>query len=224
MQVSFVESAGMDTLLDADAPVWRKQRMQEIALMGTPAGMQPTAAIQVAWANKMIGAVGRVSVAALHNGREIAFRLEWVDATENSDIVDTDSFPDATAIALPVVPNAPIITMGAPGQAVNAWYWRADEPQSARQLSAEGLGTSQTFDTSQLRARGAWKEGRWRVVLARALSINSSAPAAQLSAGSATGFGIAVWDGANAERAGIKAFSGNWLPLQLEATATGRSA
>jgi hypothetical protein len=39
----------------------------------------------------------------------------------------------------------------------------------------------------------------------------------QLTPGTHTGFGVAIWDGSNSERAGIKAFSGAvWLDLELE--------
>ncbi|MDP6980226.1 MAG: ethylbenzene dehydrogenase-related protein [Myxococcota bacterium] len=224
MQVDFVGDAGIDVLLDADHRVWGQHPTTSVPLLGTPVGMQPTAAIQVAWMNKKIGTVDHVDVAALHNGREIAFRLEWSAATESSDVSDNNSFPDAAAIALPVSPDAPIITMGAPGQPVNAWYWRADEPQGARQLSAEGLGTSLTFDQRVIQGRGSWKQGRWRVVLARALRVESESPVAELIPGTATGFGVAIWDGANGERGGIKAFSGNWLPLELQAASGERNA
>ncbi len=224
MQVDFVGDTSIDALLDADDRIWAQHEKQEVSLVGTPAGMQPTAAIQVAWTNKKIGTVDRVDVSALHNGREIAFRLEWSATTENSKVADNDTFADAAAIALPVAPDAPIITMGAPGRPVNAWYWRADEPQNARQLSAEGLGTSLTFDRSVIQGRGSWKQGRWRVVLARALRVQSESPTAELVPGTPTGFGVAIWDGGNAERGGIKAFSGNWLPLELQAAPGERNA
>ena len=42
--------------------------------------------------------------------------------------------------------------------------------------------------------------------------------------GQETGFGVAIWEGSNSERAGIKSFSGNWMPLQLAATTAGRNA
>ncbi len=217
MKVSFVREVALDDLLDADHASWGRGTELEIPLIGTPVGMQPTAAIRVAWMNKKIGTVDRVVASALHNGSEIAFRLEWASPTESAEVHENDSFPDAAAIALPVASDAPVVTMGAPGLPVNAWYWRADEPRGARQLSAEGLGTSQTFDSRVIQGRGAWKHGRWRVVLARALRVESEGPVASLEPGATTGFGVAIWDGANAERAGVKSFSGDWLPLEIEA-------
>jgi len=113
------------------------------------------------------------------------------------------------------------MVMGQPGAAVNAWYWRADEPTAAREISAEGLGTSEPLPGSTLRANGRWRSGRWSVVLARSLQGGDAARAAQLQPGLDTGFGVAIWDGSNQERGGIKAFSGEWQPLSLEGT--GRS-
>jgi DMSO reductase family type II enzyme heme b subunit len=112
--------------------------------------------------------------------------------------------------------------MGAPGAAVNAWYWRADESGTGRHLVAEGLGTTRTLDTDIVRGAGVWKGGRWRVVIARALRVATDAPVAQLEPGTTTGFGVAVWEGEHGERAGIKAFSGDWQDLKLDPMPTAR--
>jgi DMSO reductase family type II enzyme heme b subunit len=216
MLVRYVSDVEVQTLLDAESKPWRSQTATILPLMGTPVGLQPTDAIRVAWAGKSIGAVEKVAVSALHNGSVLAFRLEWASATESGSLGDNDDFPDAAAIALPTSEDAPLVVMGAPGAAVNAWYWRADEPEGARQISAEGLGTSRALGGALVQARGTWKEGRWRVVIARSFEMPGEPGAAQLSAGSETGFGVAVWDGSRQERAGIKAFSGDWLPLEIE--------
>jgi len=216
MKVRYIADADMTALLDPGAKPWRQVAAESVALVGTPAGMQPTAAIRVAWTGKSIGAVSKVDVTAIHNGADIAFRLEWEDPSEDAGMPDNDSFPDAVAVALPASEDAPLVLMGAPGAPVNAWYWRADEPETARQIAAEGLGTSRTLDKRQVRARGSWKEGRWSVVLARALQTAAEPGAAQLEAGSESGFGVAIWEGSHQERGGIKAFSGDWLPLDLD--------
>ncbi|MBW2267131.1 MAG: hypothetical protein JRH16_01045 [Deltaproteobacteria bacterium] len=223
MKASYVSAAALGTLLDPDAPIWSSHSPERVSMLGTPAGMQPSAAIQVAWKGRKIGAIERAEIKALHNGEELAFRLEWADASEDAELPDNDSFPDAAAILLPAAKGAPLMTMGAPELPVNAWYWRADERESARHLVATGLGTSHTFDRTGVRGQGHWKSGRWRVVMARALRMESDQPLAQLPPGAETGFGIAIWEGSSAERGGLKSFSGNWLPLQLEPTTSGRN-
>jgi DMSO reductase family type II enzyme heme b subunit len=221
MRVASVGSFDLQRVLDPASEPWRGVAPESIALLGTPVGLQPTAAIRVAWTGKKIGAVESVAVASVCDGRHLAFRLEWSDPTENRDSPDTTLFSDGAAVLLPSSPDASVMTMGAPGAAVNAWYWRAIGDQG-RHVVAEGLGTSRTLDTELVRARGVWKEGRWQVVIARALRVDTREPVAQIDPAATTGFAVAVWDGASGERAGIKAFSGDWRELAFEAQTLAR--
>ena len=213
--------ADLELLLDPEGRPWKGVRPVSVPLLGTPLGMQPTEAVRVSWSAKKIGAVERVAVAAAHQGEFLAFRLEWRDATESRVVGDTTSFPDAAAILLPSTPTSSAVTMGAPGAAVNAWYWRADE-EHGRHVVAEGIGTSRTLDLALVRGRGVWKEGRWRVVVARALRVATGEPVAQLRPGERTGFAVAVWEGSSGERAGLKAFSGDWRELRLAGLSSAR--
>jgi DMSO reductase family type II enzyme heme b subunit len=221
MRVPYVSGLQVQALLDPDAAPWKQTRPETVKLTGTPLGLQPTPAILVSWANRKIGAVEQATVAAVHDGQTLAFRIEWSDPTEDREILDTTAFPDAAAIVLPSAAPAPMITMGAPGLAVNAWYWRADE-QTGRQVVAEGIGTSRTLDQELVAARGVWKGGRWRVVIARALRVQTNEPVAQLASGETTRYGVAIWEGSQGERAGIKAFSVDWRELSLDAAPTAR--
>jgi DMSO reductase family type II enzyme heme b subunit len=224
MLASFVRGAPVEWLLDASADPWDAAAPEALALVGVPLALQPTAAVRSAWSKRRVGAVDRVEVSALHNGEVLAFRLEWRDASENRDVEDNDRFPDAAAVLLPAGPGAPLVSMGAPGAPVNAWYWRADSDTQGRQVLAEGIGTSRTPDLSRVRTHGVWKGGRWSVVIARALRVEGSEPYAQLAPGATTQFAVAVWEGSNGERGGIKSFSGQWQPLRLAPVApSGRS-
>ncbi|MBW2241895.1 MAG: hypothetical protein JRH01_07895 [Deltaproteobacteria bacterium] len=217
MRAHYVPPAQFETFLDPEAAVWKEAGREELKLEGTPLGMQLTAHIRAAWAGRKIGSVARASVAAVHDGQVLAFRLEWSAANGGREPADNHEFTDGAAVVLPSSAGAPIITMGAPGMAVNAWYWRADD-ERARHVVAEGLGSSRTVDVELVRGRGTWKDGRWCVVIARALRVDTQEPIAQLEPGAETGFGVAVWDGNHGERAGIKAFSGPlWHELQLDA-------
>jgi DMSO reductase family type II enzyme heme b subunit len=217
IHAAYVADAGFSGLLDPDGASWRGARSERIALTGTPLGLQPTDAIRVAWAKKKIGAVAAVDVAARHDGRVLAMRLEWDDADENREIRDTTVFPDGAAVVFPAAPDAPMVTMGAPGKPVNAWYWRADESDRGRDVVAEGIGSSRTLDRELVHTSALWKEGRWHVIIARALRVEGGEPVAQLEPGTSALIGIAVWEGGHGERAGIKSFSGDWQPLVLAA-------
>jgi DMSO reductase family type II enzyme heme b subunit len=220
----YAAGIGIAKLLDPHASAWTEQRRERLALTGTPLGLQPTDAIRTGWSDKKIGAIAALEVAALHDGQHLALRLEWADATESRAIDDNDRFVDGAAVAFPVSAGAPLVTMGAPGQPVNAWYWRADS-DAGRHVIAEGLGTSRTLDQEQVKARGSWRSGRWHVVIARALQAKGASPVVQLEPGMSTGFGVAVWEGGAGERAGLKAVSGfEWHSLELEALPVAGSA
>jgi DMSO reductase family type II enzyme heme b subunit len=222
MQVRYIPRFEADAILDPDAAPWQAGEVETVKLKGTPLDMQPTAAIKVSWAEKKIGAVEVVQVAAVHDGERIAFRVEWSDSTENGEITDTTGFPDGCGILLPTVQYAPMAVMGAVGMAVNAWYWRADENGRGRQVLAEGLGTTRTIDYEQVRGNGVYKNGSWHVVITRAMKVESPDNPAQLEPGQSTGFAVAIWEGGQGERAGIKAISGDdWITLDLEAGASG---
>lgn len=218
MRAVYVAEAKLEELLDPHAAAWKSAKGEVVKMVGTPIGLQPTALIRNAWINKKIGQASQVSVAAIHNGEFIAFRLEWADASENKSNGDNSVFPDGAAIALPAgdAKSVPIMTMGAPGAAVNAWYWRADQNGVGRHVVAEGIGTSRTVDQELVKANGVWANGHWQVVIVRALAVESKEPLAQLMPGQATGFGVAIWEGNAGERGGIKAFSGDWLALEVD--------
>ena len=215
MLAPFVRGAPVEWLLDPGADPWRHTRPERLAMSGTPLVLQPTAAIRASWAGKHIGAVGRVEVAALHNGELLAFRLTWPDGSENRDPNDSTAFSDAAAVLFPVAEGAPSISMGGPGLPVNAWYWRGDSDAQGRQVVAEGIGTTRTVDVSLVHTHGVWKDGRWSVVIARAFRVETREPVVQLDAGKPTRFAVAVWEGSHRERGGIKAFSGDWRALSL---------
>lgn len=222
MRAHLFKDVALATLLDPEAAVWRKSRPERLQLSGVPSSLQPTSAVRAEFPDEKIGAVKQASVAVVHNGQEIAFRLEWQDASANNgaDGQDDVGFSDAAAILLPAKRGAPLMTMGAPGLPVNAWYWRADEDGQGRHVVAHGLGTTNTVDRELVKGRGIHRNGTWTVVIARPLQVRSKVPVAQLSSGSQTAFSLAIWEGSHGERAGIKAFAlgqnEGWHDLTLD--------
>jgi hypothetical protein len=70
--------------------------------------------------------VPTVRVRSLNNGDQIAFLLEWADDTRDDLTIADQQFRDAAAIQFPVGQELPNICMGAAGQLVNIWHWKAD--------------------------------------------------------------------------------------------------
>lgn len=69
--------------------------------------------------------VSELRVRALTDGKQLALRLQWDDATVD-DLDGLDRYHDAVAVMLPATPGSkPAITMGAPGSPVHILQWRA---------------------------------------------------------------------------------------------------
>lgn len=79
------------------------------------------------------GSIAEINVRALHNGEDLALRLEWEDETADRE-VGTSTFRDAVAVGFPAGQSAtlPSPFMGDPNHPVNIWQWTADFDANAR--------------------------------------------------------------------------------------------
>lgn len=201
-------------LLDPTASQWQDVPSEAVAMGPTPAEKQNSPYVQLWARERPYGKLGSLSVRSAHNGKEIAFLLEWADSTQNLDFLDGKS-PDGAGILFPLKGDAPLATMGSESQPVNAWFWRADLGDAGENLTASGLGSVERAGDGQIAAGSKWEGGTWRVVLSRALAAGEQG--VPLEAGKSVKVAFAVWDGALGERAGLKSFSKGWLDLELEA-------
>lgn len=130
-----------------------------------------------------------VTVRVLFNDEALAIRLDIDDRTYSVPGDDEEKryrqdgvepTPDAAAVQFPVeIPTTsekPWFRHGDPKHPVNIWYWRAPsaepaEPERVAVLDAAGPDRppAPREGTGSLTAVGAWRDGRWRVVFARAL-------------------------------------------------------
>lgn len=206
-----------DDLGDPGSPAWGRAESQPVELTGTPLGLQPSPYVAASREGKPVGTVARLRVRSLHNGSEVAFRLEWDYPERNADVADNDVFPDGAALLFPLAEDAPLVSMGAEGKPVNAWHWRADQPGRGRSNVAAGLGTSRVTDEQSIATAASWGDGGWKIVFRRALRVaGADGEAVQMAPGDTLRVAFAVWEGANGERGGLKSFSPSWLPVELE--------
>lgn len=204
-------------LLDPGAGVWRGLGQTSIKLMATPLVLQPSEYIQNKWKDLQHGQTKEVRVAAAHNGQAIFFRLEWEDGSDDSHPNDMSAFPDQAGVMLPIKDDGVIEQMGEEERPVNMWLWHADQ-EIPHYVTAMGRGTTKRHADSPLSARAAWSDGVWAVVISR--PFNVSLPAADvvpLAPGVTHKCTFAVWQGANKERAGLKAYGPVWEALEIEA-------
>lgn len=146
----------------------------------------------------------RVKVRAQRGATTLALHLEWTAPRPTTER-GVGKFVDAAAMQWPLSPGdeLPYVGMGHRGAPVAVCFWRADG--TVELLSAEGFGTLTAQPGTAARARGAWNDGRWRVVL--------SCPAMP-SSPEALPVGFAVWNGEGGERDGLKRLSA-WQRLRF---------
>ncbi|AMN47555.1 putative steroid C25 dehydrogenase (S25dC4) [Steroidobacter denitrificans] len=217
MRAIYTPELTLKDYLVIDHDCWGRANGVNLQMVETPIAMQPTDAIRAQWKGRKHGVVTQARLAALHNGTVLGFRLEWADASVDERIVDNDQFVDAAAIMLPSVPKAPILLMGQKGAPVNAWYWRADEGVDGRNIVSEGYGTTRTVTPKTVICNQQWRKGTWSVVITRALALKTSEPIAQMKPAEQLPYGVAIWEGGNQERAGIKSFALSIEDLILDA-------
>ncbi len=165
-----------------------------------------------------------INVKALYNEKNIAFLVEWKDATRN-ELLGVDTFRDSVALQFPVNnTTVPSFRMGQGKgkdikEMVNIWFWKAEVQKymdNGRQsdyrgpvenLMAGGFGTLalKDRDSQPVSGKGKWKNGQWNVVFRRAFS--STEGNAEFTIGQFTPIGFAVWDGEESDVDGRKAVS-----------------
>ena len=182
-------------------------------------------------------------VRSVHNGKDIAFLLEWQDNTKN-DRLTPGTFRDGVAVGLPLGDAPAFFCMGQLDHYINIWHWKADwqsdidrraaratEKQSGevrrfeviprRVSSVEDLigGGFSTLTTKEKQGRvqgkATWKDGVWHVVIRRPLSTEEQENEAKLIPGRMQAIAFAVWNGENKERNGQKAVA-PWFQLAID--------
>jgi len=208
-------SASRDELLKLDSSMWTAATEYKIEMATTPLANQPSPYIKATRDEKDLGMVKESRIRALHNGKEVFFRIKWKSEEANLTIGDLDTFPDAMALLFPIKSGeeTPIKEMGKADAPTNSWYWRADFDNKPKNQIAEGLSTSLYTEESSIVASSEWKNGEWTVIMGRTLEAPEDA--VKLAAGGKKSIGIAAWEGATGERGGVKAFSKEWRDLML---------
>lgn len=161
-------------------------------------------------------------VQAVHNGEEVAFRLQWDDRTESKpgEGEAGETYADALAMQFPSTPlegsEKPYFLMGDGAKSVDLWYWRNDTNKTVR---AQAAGYK-TFDPGEesggIESQGVVDDGQYRVVMRRALQTENAENEVQFTEGNFIPFSLTAWDGSNGEHGGDKRAVMAWYNLYLE--------
>jgi len=177
----------------------------KISLIAAPTGLSPGGYVKTAYADRSAPRTPVADLEAVTTGGAWRIRVRWPCSEPVRELgEDVDRFVDAAAVLAPTVADAPWMTMGAPGQPVEGALWRADRTELLG-VRAEGLGTVVRSDVPEAwKARAEWKAGQWRLELD--LEGWTALDARRQLA-------IAVWQGAQGDRAGLKSVSPGWVEL-----------
>ncbi|MEX5214022.1 MAG: ethylbenzene dehydrogenase-related protein [Nitrospiraceae bacterium] len=156
---------------------------------------------QVHWKERIQAVtVNSVKVRSLHDGTNIAIMLEYDDPTQDPD--------DAAALEFMVGDKKAHFAHGQPmlqveGGPVNIWYWK-NKDGKAVDMTAKGFGTLKPQADQDVKAKGAYDNGKWRVVFSRPLSTGNVEEDTQIKPGEFINIAFAVWDGQKTESGEVK--------------------
>lgn len=166
---------------DPNAAVWNSASVAQFP-------MSP----QVHWQNRIQEVtVKDLKVRALHDGDQVAVLLEYADPTENPD--------DAAALEFMVGDKKAHFAHGQPmaqveGGPVNIWFWKNKE-NKAVDMNAKGFGTLKAQGHQDVKAKGVYANGTWKVVFSRSLVNEHVDEDVQVKPGEFINIAFAVWDG-----------------------------
>ena len=89
--------------------------------------------------------------------------------------------------------------------------------RSVEDLNAVGFGTLTAQAHQDVNGAGAWIDGKWDVIVYRPLQTEDENDV-QFAPGESTFFNMAVWNGEDGDRNGLKSVSIRWRPITLEAS------
>lgn len=67
-----------------------------------------------------------LNVRALHDGEQLAVRLQWADETDDHTAIRVQDFRDAAAVEFALTDDPPFFGMGERGRFVNIWMWKSE--------------------------------------------------------------------------------------------------
>lgn len=203
-----IRVSSIEAYRDSSFAGWSDIERTRVKMMPSPMAMQPTAYIRNSRADKAHGEVQEIEVASAQDGDTLAVFLTWQGVSPN----DRD-FPDAAAVAWPVRGEPVLIMMGSKDAPLHILHWKAGK--GVKSMVAAGIGLSDPGPQLKLSSQAHSDANRWYLVVTRPLGTGESI--STLGPGIETKVGFAIWSGANDERAGLKAFSIDWIPFLIDA-------
>lgn len=129
------------------------------------------------------------------------WKAAWQSDIEEGFVDIEDAFPNTHVDFYPFEDEESFY----PARAVGNVFAEVNRTTAADNLLAGGFGTLNQAPDQVVQGVGEWRDGRWRVVFVRELTV--SGEYAQFAVDENTNVAFATWDGAEAERDGMKSVS-----------------
>lgn len=146
---------------------------------------------QVHWPTRILEVTAKdVTARGLSDGKQVAIMLEYEDPTEDPD--------DAAAVEFMVGDKKAHFAHGqamaqVEGGPVNIWFWK-NKDAKVLDMNAKGFGTLKVQDQQDIKGKGVYQNGKWKVVFSRAVTTGD-ANDTQFNPGEFINIAFAVWDG-----------------------------
>jgi DMSO reductase family type II enzyme heme b subunit len=165
-------------------------------------------------------------IRAVHNGKEVAFRLLWDDRTESKPGQEKgeETYADGMALQFPAHPTPggerPYFLMGDGAHPTDLWYWRND-PGTTVVVQTTGSKSFQPGENAGgVQGQGLFDSGQYRLVMKRTMQTKNADKETQFTVGSFLPFAMTAWDGSNGEQGGGKRTVTAWYNLYVEPEAS----
>ncbi len=212
----------------ADDAAW--QRVDAVRLPLAPLWWRPDA-------------VDELWLRVVHDGNDIALRLEWADPVRNDTPRPDTKMGDGAAIQFARTDDPPLFAMGSASAPVNVWRWHAFDPKAtagmidlaapphggldvpvgsavpqprSESLQLHGVDSAPVATGSGLAldVKTNWRDGRWTATFRRSLAARAPHEI-DLAAPGPVLLAFAVWDGRIDAHPGSKAIT-TWHVLDLQ--------
>lgn len=185
---------------DSKDPLWNRAPSLSVTTLATPQGMQTSEYLLKTYQDGEWGKIREIRIRGWQSRHSLNLLLEFDSPQGDRQFRGPDHFLDRVAVFFPTDANTMFMTMGSAQSPGFIWSWRADGKME--KLEARGPGTLQRLSNEGLRGHSDYANQRWQVMI--------SGP--QIT-GTPRQFAVAAWSGAHKERAGLKAFSSDWIQL-----------
>lgn len=136
------------------------------------------------------------------------WKAAWQSDIEQGFVDVEDAYPNAHVDLYPFEEEEVFY----PARAVGNVFAQTDRTTSVDNLLAGSFGTLTQAPDQLVQGSGEWRDGGWRVLFARDLSVDGDYT--QFAEGDGANIAFAVWDGAAGERDGMKSVS-QFLTLEV---------